>query len=428
MPPRPQRLPGRLALLLAAVAALLACRESTDLVFAVGGAPDELAVWEEVARDFAQQTGRHIRLLRQPSGTDQRRESLVIALSAGASEPDVLIMDVAWVGLLAASGWLLPLDGAVDTAPFFQRILQAADIQAGHLIALPMYLDGGLLYYRRDLLERFGIPDPPDTWEALRETAARIQAGMRPTNPGFYGFVWQGAQYEGLVCNFLEFAGPGGGFVRQGDRVRVDSETNVAAADFMRRLIADGISPPSTFTEMHEEEARAVFYAGNALFERNWPYAWALLEDPGSPVRGRVGVVPLPGPSPGSGVAALGGWHIGISAHTRHPAAALALVRFVTSAAVQKRLSLRLGWNPGRRDLYTDPEMTATLPHLPLLQEVFRNAVLRPTLPYYHQLSAALQRNLNAVLAGRLRPGEALRRAQDEMDAVVERYRPPGGP
>lgn len=416
------------ALLLAALLLSGSCREPDALVFAVGGAPDELAVWEDVARDFQRQTGFAVRLLRQPSGTDQRRQSLVIALSSGSPAPDVMMMDVAWIGLLAASGWLVPLDGSVDTRPYLQAVLDAADRHAGRLVALPMYMDGGLLYYRKDLLERFGLPGPPDTWDQLREYAVRVQTGLRPTQPRFYGFVWQGAQYEGLVCNFLEFAGADGGFVRDGERLRVDTPVNAAAAGFMQRLIADGISPPSTYTEMHEEEARAVFYAGDALFERNWPYAWALHETADSPVRGRVGVAPLPGPTPGTAVSALGGWHIGISAHTRRPAAALELLRFVSSAEVQKRMALRLGWNPGRMDLYADPDIVRTTPHLAALQEVFRRAVLRPSVPYYHQLSAAMQRNLNAVLAGTLTPAEGLRRAQAEVDAVTKRYRPEGRP
>jgi len=415
-------------LLLAAVLLTGSCREPDALVFAVGGAPDELAVWEDVARDFHRQTGIAVRLLRQPSGTDQRRQSLVIALSSGAPEPDVMMMDVGWIGLLAASGWLVPLDGRVDTSPYFQHILNAADTHAGRLVALPMYMDGGLLYYRKDLLERFGLPGPPQTWDQLREYALRVQAELRHEQPRFYGFVWQGAQYEGLVCNFIEFAGAEGGFVRDGERLQVDTPVNAAAAGFMQRLIVDGISPPSTYTEMHEEEARAVFYAGGALFERNWPYAWALHETADSPVRNRVGVAPLPGPTPGTAVSALGGWHIGISAHTRRPAAALALLRFVSSAEVQKRMALRLGWNPGRMDLYADPDIVRTTPHLPALQEVFRRAVLRPSVPYYHQVSAGLQRNLNAVLAGTLTPEEGLRRAQAEIDAVTKRYRPEGRP
>ena len=178
-----------------------------SVVFAVGGAPSEVTFWEELLQDFERQSGIRVELLRQPSDTDQRRQGLVIALNAHKSDPDVFLMDVAWMGLFMASNWLEPLEGEVDAAPFFQRVIQLVDRHQGHLMALPVYLDGGILYYRRDLLKRFQLPGPPGTWNELLSQALTVQNAMRKANPRFYGFVWQGAQYEGLICNMLEFIG-----------------------------------------------------------------------------------------------------------------------------------------------------------------------------------------------------------------------------
>ncbi len=411
--------------ILTALSVMCACsQEENPVVFAVGGAPTSLAFWEEVVRDFEKESGIPVELLRQPMDTNQRREGLVVALHARQSTPDVFLMDVAWLGLFVASRWLEPLGSEIDQTPFFGSVLKMTDIHEGQLMALPVFMDGGLLYYRRDLLDRFGIAAPPKTWTELLSNARTVQDKMRGTNPDFYGFVWQGAQYEGLICNFLEFAGSNGGFVIEKNKILMDTPENRRALSFMADLIwTHHVSPPNVFTEMKEEEARASFEAGNALFERNWPYAWALHQSPESKVRGKTGVAPIPAPPAGESVSTLGGWHIGISRFSDVKAQALELVRFVTSSQTQKKLVLNLGWNPGRKDLYSDPQVLDRAPHLAQLKDVFQNARPRPVLPYYTQISAIVQPYINGVLAGKYAPEPALAAAEKEVAALMERYR-----
>ena len=412
----------------AAVGLIYACSagsadNSRAIVFAVGGAPSEVSFWEELLRDFQRQSGIRVALLRQPADTDQRRQGLVIALNARQSEPDVFLMDVAWLGLFVASDWLAPLDNEVDAAPFFQRVIKLVDRQQGHLMALPVYVDCGLLYYRRDLLQKFGLSGPPDTWAELLSDALTVQRAMRATHPRFYGFVWQGAQYEGLICNFMEFSGSRGGFLEQGGELQLDVAANRTALTFMRDLIHRyHISPPSTYTEMKEEQVRLYFQAGNALFERNWPYAWSLHQRPGSPVRDKIGIAPLPAPADGGRVATLGGWHIGLSRFSNRKPQAIKLIRFITSYDTQKKIMIRMGWNPGRADLYDDPGILKRSPHYRQLKAIMQNAQPRPLLPYYTQVSAIAQRYLNSVLADRMSAANALSAAQHAIDALQRRY------
>jgi multiple sugar transport system substrate-binding protein len=419
-------MPKRIAwfVLLAALSAICCCGPEKDaVVFSVGGAPAELAFWEELIGDFEKRSGIPVELLRQPTDTDQRRQGLVVALSAGKSNPDVFLLDVAWLGLFTASGWLEPLGSHIDQRPFFARVLQLVDIHKGKLTALPVYLDSGLLYYRKDLFEQFDLPGPPRTWEELLSHAITVQSKMRKINPDFFGFIWQGAQYEGLICNFLEFAGSNGGFISQGDRICLNTPENRMALAFMHDLIrTHGVSPPSTYTEMKEEETRTLFQAGNALFERNWPYAWALHQGPGSEVRGKIAVAPLPTFNDSESVSTLGGWHIGISKFSDVRPQALKLVEFIISYETQKKLLLHLGWNPGRKDLYSDPEVLEIAPHLRQLRDVFQNARPRPILPYYTQISEIVQPRINGVLAGKYAPEEALIAAEQEIAALLKRY------
>jgi multiple sugar transport system substrate-binding protein len=144
------------------------------VTFAVGGAPNELVYWEKVITEFERQSNIQVEMLRKPSNTDHQRQSLIISLKAEMSDPDVFLMDVAWVGLFAAARWLEPLGEDFDHSPFFQTVLQSVDIMDGKLIALPVYMDGGVLYYRKDLLKRAGLDGPPRTWGDLLSSAKKI--------------------------------------------------------------------------------------------------------------------------------------------------------------------------------------------------------------------------------------------------------------
>ncbi len=399
--------------------------------FAVGGTPDESAFWEELVRNFEQKSGIKVTIQRQPTDTDLRRQGLVIPLKSGQADPDVFLMDVAWLGQFAASGWLKPLDIHTgkgknpDLSVFFEKIITQADTYDEQLVALPVYVDGGLLYYRKDLLDKFGYKKPPETWAKMAEYSHEIQNELRKTNPDFFGFVWQGAQYEGLICNFLEFAASNnGGFFTDKGILSLNTKQNIEALDFMRGLIQEQkISPPNTYTEMKEEEVRNYFQSGNALFERNWPYAWKLHQSADSAVKGRVGIAPLPHFPGGTSASTLGGWHIGISKYSDAKSDSWKFVKFIVSRETQKKLALELGWSSGRKDIYKDPDILSALPHYAALAVAFDNAVARPALPYYTQLSEVIQRYANMAISGKVSAAEALAKAEDELRAIAGRYR-----
>ncbi len=400
------------------------CGGEKELSLMVGGAPNEIAYWEKAVEQFQKETGTPVKLIRQTTDTDQRKQSIIFSLRGKRKDPDVMLVDVAWIGQLAASGWLLPLDDyKVDTAPFFNRVLSLADSYNGSLIGLPLYIDGGLLYYRKDLLQKYGYSAPPQTWEELLTMSREIQEKERKTNKDFWGYVWQGAQYEGLICNALEsFASAGGGFLDQKKSI-VNSTQNALALNFMRALIHEHhVSPPNTFTDMKEEEVRMTFQAGNALFERNWPYAWGLHNSDESAVKGKVGIAPLPAFDDHQSAATLGGWHAVVSAYTDMPDEAVKFLSYLTSYETQKDMVLKLGWNPGREDLYSDKVILQAAPHLQELRPVFVNAIPRPLVPYYSEISQVLQKQLNASIAGQIKPEDALENADREITGIIATY------
>ncbi|MBN1575319.1 MAG: ABC transporter substrate-binding protein [Chitinispirillaceae bacterium] len=424
--------PEFLLMFICAVAGIIAAgcsKKEASVVFAVGGAPAEIDFWEKTIQRFEEQSGIPVELLRQPTDTDQRRQNLVTALRASRSTPDLFLMDVAWIAQFAASEWLEPLAPFLEGSPlsinvFFEPVIRTAATYNGTLLALPVYVDAGLLYYRKDLLEKYGFAKPPELWDELVAMAHTIIRGESQEGNELTGFVWQGAQYEGLVCTFLEFAGSNGGGITIADSLPiVATDRNRSALAFMHGLVhSEKISPVNTGTDMKEEEVRFSFQKGAALFERNWPYAYSLHQADDSPVKGKTGIAVLPRFVGGTSAATLGGWHIGLSRFSRQKERAFALIAYLLSYEVQKASALEAGWNPGRTDIYGDSTIMERLPHLVTLHDVFSHAVSRPNVPWYSYLSSVLQRWLNAALTGTVPVDEALNKCEKELRVIVERY------
>ncbi len=415
-------------LILILFASLNCGQREKDFTVWIGGSPKEVDYWAKLISDFNEQTGFGLQLIRQPTYTDQRRQALVISLEARQPDPDLFLMDVVWVDQFISSGWLQPLsayvkDSSFNINVFFKNIISSVDMSDGKLYALPVFMDVGLLYYRKDLLKEFGFNGPPDTWLELVNESIKIQTAERKTNPDFNGFDWQGAQYEGLVCDFLEFTASNGGGIMKNGKIDLNTKKNAEALQFMHDLIHKyKISPPNTYTEMKEEEVRRAFQRGSALFERNWTYAWNLHQSDGSPVKGKTGMSLLPHFDGSESVSALGGWHIGISKYSDEKKKAWEFIKFVTSYKVQKELVENVGWNPGRKDVYSDDDLKKKLPQIKLLLSAFEHAAARPTLPYYSQVSDVIQRYVNDCLAGKINPAPALYKMQKEINRLTAIY------
>lgn len=387
---------------------------STVLVFKHGKFSGDPRVLLGILRDFEEaHPGVAVREEILPSSTDQQHQFYVINLEGKSVRFDLLAADSIWVQEFARAGWIQPVDQALpapEREQFVAGAIEAATFNA-QLYAVPWYVDAGVLFYRRDLLDRYGFA-PPTTWPELARMTRVILDGER--NPDLKGFLWQGKQYEGLVCVALEFIRGHGGSLLD-DHSLLSEE----ALGFMRTLVEDGLSP-SFVTTADEEATRHLFGSGRAVFMRNWPYAWALFEAPGSLLRGKVGLAPLPS-NPGQGsVSTLGGWMLAVPQRASHPREAADLLRYLASAPIQRRLALESGYLPARRDLYREPSLLEAKPWLADLAPALLGARPRPVTPYYLMMSQVLQPELSAVIVGLKSPRAALLSARKQIGRIRE--------
>ena len=228
---------------------------------------------QQELQQFTRETGIRVSLLPSPDSARQRLVLWRELLGTGASGPDVYGIDVIWPGMLA--------EYFVDLKPYFANevalqfpAMAAAYTVDNKLVAIAYRADIGLLYYRTDLLRRYGYRDPPRSWDELETMAARIQAGERAKGKKqFWGFVWQGAADEGLTCDALEWqAAEGGGRIIEEDRaISVNNPQAIKAWQRAARWVGS-ISPPGV-VGYREWDSLNVWVAGDAAFMRHWPSA-----------------------------------------------------------------------------------------------------------------------------------------------------------
>ncbi|CAI2458894.1 Probable ABC transporter-binding protein DR_1438 precursor [Serratia ficaria] len=357
----------------------------------------------DVKQRFEAQTGHTLEFIDLPRASDEKLslfQQLFAAKDAGAI--DLFQADTVWIGVL--NKHLLDLTDRVgDIRQDFFPAAWQNNVVNGRVKAVPAYLDTGALYYRKDLLEKYG-ERPPVTWADLTRIATRIQQQERQAGrKNFWGLVFQGKSYEGLTCNALEWVASqnGGGFIDAAGNVTVNNPQAARALDMAAGWIGK-ITPRGALGYM-EEESRALFQNGDALFMRNWPYAYVLAQDNSSAIKGKVGVMPLPKGADGASVSALGGWQWAISAYTKNPQAAIALLKIVSNAESQKKALALMGWAPSRVALYDDPQVLAQAPYLADFKGIFTQAMPRPatqTKRQYAQVSKAIYNATYNVLRG----------------------------
>lgn len=387
------------------------------LAISCGAVGQELEFCKTGAEAWAKKTGHQIKLISTPNSTTERLALYQQLLAAGASDIDVFQIDVIWPGILGTHFIdLKPYSHGIEKDSF-PTIIENNTVD-GQLVAMPWFIDAGLLFYRKDLLAKHGA-QPPKTWQELTETAKKIQDAERTAgNDKIWGFVWQGRAYEGLTCNALEWvASYNGGTIVDQSGVTINNPQAVAAIDSAAGWVKT-ISPEGVLN-YGEEEARGVFQSGNAVFMRNWPYAWSLAQGPESAIKDKVGVSALPrGGADGRHAATLGGWQLAVSKYSKNPKLAAALVMYLTSPEEQKRRAIEGAYNPTIATLYKDPEILAAVPFFGELYDTFVNAVARPstvTGTKYNQVSNEFWNAVHGVLSGKAQAKDSLAQLESSL-------------
>ena len=403
----------------ALIGAILPVAGAVEITIACGAVGIESRLCREGTESWAAATGHRVRLIQSPNLSNNRLALFQQMLAAGSSDVDLFQIDVIWPGILATHLIdLNPYYGEKERQAHWKALIDNNTI-GGELKAIPWFTDIGLLYYRSDLLDKYGLP-VPETWSQLASAAMRvIDAEREAGRVRMTGFVFQARAYEGLTCNALEWiASYGGGqILSPGGAIDLHNPRAVSALNQVAGWIGTFVS--KGVLTYDEEDARGVFQSGNAVFMRNWPYAWALAQADGSPVKGLVGVAPLPkGGIDGRHAGTLGGWGLAVSRYSKHPALAADLARHLTSEAEQIRRAIAGAFNPTRPAVYRNAAVLAAHPFMGSLSELMDNAVVRPSRiagERYNQFSTIFWNAVHDILSGRAAAADSLAAAERRL-------------
>jgi len=350
-----------------------------------------------VAR-FSKDTGINVKLVPHPADSSASYSQLARTFSSKSSAYDVVMMDVVWPGAFAP--YLVNLKPALaKEAKVHAKGIILNNTVKGKLVAMPWFGDFGILYYRTDLLTKYGYNAPPKTWAQLGAMAKKIQDGERASNPNFYGFVYQGNAYEGLTCDSLEWlASAGAGQFIDGGKVTINNPRAVAMLNLQRSWV--GTITPRDVTTYQEDQSLSAFDSGNAAFLRNWPYAYSASQT--TPIKGKFDVTVLPHGPGATSVGTVGGWQLGVSKYSKNIPASIELVRYLTSPAVQRFNAIYNTNVPTIPSVAADKAVIKVNPYLkPEIINVKR--VTRPgkfLKTRYNQGSQIIYQGINQILNG----------------------------
>jgi multiple sugar transport system substrate-binding protein len=372
----------------------------------------ELALLDKQIADFeAANPDVKVEVVKALKSTERRRQAFAAKLDQGDATRDIYVLSVHWLAEFAGSGRLASLDDLasshrLDVTTFVPASADASTID-GRLMALPWTADAGLLYYRKDLLGEQGM-ESAVTWDELQQMALDVMNGEGAA----HGYVWQGAAYESLTCNTLEYVWAHGGDVLDAHGNAVfDSEETRAGLQQMAQAIASGASPAEV-SAFNEDSALRAFRDEGAVLMRNLWFAWDRLQGEDSPLAGLVGLAPLP-------ATCLGGESLVLSESSRHPDEAFRFMTFLVAYEQQLEAAERGIHAPTVEAVYADAALLASAPYYADLHAALSKARPRPRTPAYAEISNAIFTEVNLMLKGEQDAATTASMIQGRMEEIL---------
>ena len=378
---------------------------------------------DEMTKDFvAKNPNVSVEIVAVSSVPNEAFQTFSTMFTARDDSLDIIGIDPSWPYHMTKAGWIAELTplfqpGDAEDIRDFNRPVLETNIIDGKLVALPLYADALMLYYRKDLLNKYGF-QPPKTWDELQRQVGVILKGEN--DPNLSGYIYQARRIEGLTCNFVNFlSGVNGEILDSAGRVVIDDARGREALNFMAGLVEAGLSPKSVTTHNPNDD-RIQFENGQAVFMNNWVFAMNSYQNTESPIHGKVGITRMVGKD-GPGAACLGAVSIAINNFSKNKGSAWELTKFMTGYQWNKERALRAGLWPARESVWDDQEVLRAVPAFEEVRKGAAHLVARPTTQteHYLRISDEIQLYLNQALLGMLSPDAALEQAASSIRRVL---------
>jgi multiple sugar transport system substrate-binding protein len=414
-------LPSLIAIALGTTLAAGAFAQQTSLRVFSGGQNQRPDLMRKLF-DAYQKANPNVKIEIETGGatSELQRQYLSTVLNAKDTAIDIYLIDIVNPAQYMGAGWLEPLDayvGGANAMKPYLPVYSQANIVAGKIAAMPAFADAMFMYYRKDLLEKYGIKEPR-TWDDLSAAAKKIQDGEK--NPNLQGLSIQGAPIEGAVCTFLlPYWSMGKAFNDASGKLTLDKDAAVKGMDMWLKMVDQGVMKKN-IAEVTTPATVNEFKAGQVAFAINWGFAWdRFKDDADSQVKGKVGVMPLPAVTGGKSATCVGGWQWAVSAFSKSKPEAAKLVQFLASPASSKFLAVEGSLLPTIQSVYTDADVVKQVPWFKDAANVVIAGQARPMSARYGEVSDAIRTTTSAILARTKTPAEGVAEIDSKLTRVM---------
>jgi len=340
-------------------------------------------------------------------------EKELLDLTSHTGAYDIIMMDDPWFPRLVEDGQLAALEKPPD-ADFLASCLDVcrAPYRTGIFYALPYVGNSQLFFYRKDLFDKHGLAAPA-TWNDVLAAAKQIGAAEK-----MYGYVMRAAPGNAVITDFMPlFWAFGAEIFNRDGHAAVATPQAVECVRFMLEL---GKYSPPGYTGFNADEVSGHLLQSTAIMSINWPAWIAAMDDSArSKVVGKIAFAQVPSARQ-KGVAELGSWLLGIPAGSKNRQRATEFLFWATTPEQMKQAALR-GNPPTRRSVFNDPELRARFRSFPAQLASLESARPRPRTPLWNEIEHAFGIRVSQANSGSVTPEEALQRANQEIDAIMQR-------
>lgn len=352
--------------------------------------------------------------------TNERKELLTRYLRSKSDRIDVFSVDQIWVPRFAK--WGTPF-GSIPNSISADSLLPAALKSCYYndqLVAAPLYIDVGLLYYRRDLLKKL---DNSEKFESeVRNSLSwddfiRLHKKYRNLNDLFY--IFQADDYEGLVCNFLEMLAGQNKQLYENGVLQLNSPEAKNALKLLVDMVHTYNMSPKAVSEFRDRTSDLYYIENNGLFLRGWPsFLRDVKVDFGNSDKiANLGIAPLPHFKGFRPVSVMGGWNLMISKYSSKKEESMEFIKFLLSKTTQQRLYQEGHYLPVNNNIYSDSIYLKDQSDLKFFYGLINSGVYRPALENYTKISDVISYYLYLAVKKDLPVETALNKATEMINS-----------
>jgi multiple sugar transport system substrate-binding protein len=346
--------------------------------------------------------------------TNERKEMLTRSLRSKSEKLDIFAVDCIWVPRFAR--WCESLD-RYFTEDEKHRLLSYAMVSCvfdQKLLAMPMYIDIGLMYYRKDIIRRLPDADVIEhrleksiTWDDMLHLRKRLGYQNRP----FY--VYQAKEYEGLVCHLMEITASHDANVARSLTSNLTTEPVVQSLSMLVDFVRTGVSPREV-ADLEENKSYTYMLDNDAVFVRGWPNFIENFRSFYSDTTKLANIrrAPLPHFKGNRPTSVFGGWNLMVSKSSAHKEAAVEFIRFFESEHIQRKMFERGGYIPIINSIYQDSTYLKTHEELALYYRLLQDGFHRPSFVEYTKVSDIISHYLHLAIKQDISVKDALNQAE----------------